>query len=148
MFVTWRIKLLFHCHSCNSSAACLSFHVRVCPTELPWIQQWGVWVVGGIRNVWHMSHISTHPFTHSPSLSFSLHPPLTLQQRKKKKHHAWVAELSNSHQPPVNPQGDRENSKHRFPAKNKEHTAVRPLSAACLLCKGPSGCQSHCGMPG
>lgn len=119
-------------------------------------------LVGGIRNFWHMSHISTHPLSPRsisrcllPPCFFS--PPSPWQKRKKKKQlHAWPAEglnrsetlLSNSHQPCVNPQGDRENSKHRFPAKTKKRTAVRPLSAACLLCKGPTGCQSRRSMPG
>lgn len=120
----------------------------------------GWWEESGIFGTWvTFQHIHS---LHALSLVVffllvSFHPPSPWQKRKKKKQlHAWPAEglnrsetlLSNSHQPCVNPQGDRENSKHRFPAKTKKRTAVRPLSAACLLCKGPTGCQSRRSMPG
>lgn len=157
----WTVNLLFRRHSFSSSAACLSFDVSVCPTELPWIQQRGVWVVGGIRNFWHMSHISTLSLSFLvASSSLFLFTPLqrfSVVEKKEKETTACMAcrglnrsetLLSNSHQPCVNPQGDRENSKHRSPAKTKKRTTVRPLSAACVLCKGPTGCQSRRRMPG
>lgn len=114
--------------------------------SFPWIQQRGVREVGGIRNFWHMNPISAHPF----SLSFAASPfvflfaPLSVVEQKDKETCMacrWLNRagtlLSNSPQPCVNPQGDRENSKHISPAKTKKHTTVRPLSAVCLLCKGP-----------
>lgn len=104
----------------------------------------GRWEESGIFGTWI-------PFQHIHSLSLSLPLPLCFSlprspwwSRKIKKH-AWPCRwlnragtlLSNSPQPCVNPQGDRENSKHVSPAKTKKHTTVRPLSAVCLLCKGP-----------
>lgn len=124
------------------------FTVSHCPTELPWIQQWGVLAVGRIINFWHRSHISTHSFSRSLSrclfLCVSLHPALCGRTERKRNTHGlpggWTEQkmlLSNSHQPCVSPQGDRENSKHRAPAKTKKRTTVHPLTVVCLLCKGP-----------
>lgn len=108
----------------------------------------GFLVVGRIINFWHMSHISTHSFSLFlflvvSSLVFLFTPLSVVEQKEKETRMACQglnrAEilLSNSHQPCVNPQGDRENSKHRSPAKTKKRTTVHPLTVACLLCEGP-----------
>lgn len=110
--------------------------------------------LGGGRNqefLAHESHFNTSTESNLlllfswPFCSFSLHPLSVAEEKEKETTDLSPSEtlLSNSHQPCVNPQGDRENSKHRSTAKNKKCTTVRPSSAACLLCKGPTGCQSR-----
>lgn len=101
--------------------------------------------VGGIRNFLRMSQISTHFL----ALSFSHCVSLFLHGRTERKRNNCTL-LSNSHQPCINPQGNRENLKHESPwAKYKKCTTVRPWLAACVICKGPAkGCQSHSVMRG
>lgn len=107
----WSSNRFFHCHSFNSSSACLKFEVSLCPTELPWIQQQGVWVVGGIQNIWPMSHISTHLLSAVLSLLFLLSLLLLCGRTKRKRNNCMhglnrsETVLSNSHQPCVNPKG-------------------------------------------
>lgn len=153
----WTVNLFFRCHSFSSSAACLSFDVRVCPTELSLDPAAGC--SGGGRNkefLAHESHFNTSTLSLVVSSSLFLFTPLSVAEKKEKETTACMAcqglnrsetLLSNSHQPCVNPQGDRENSKHTSPAKTKKRTTVRPLSAACLLWKDPTGCQSRHRMP-
>lgn len=81
----WPATCFFHCHSFNSSAACLTLDVRVGPNELPWIQQQGVLLETQILGTW-FTFQNTHSLSLSFSLSLSLQPALCGRTKKIKKH--------------------------------------------------------------
>lgn len=152
----WIVNLFFQCHSCIFSAACLSFDVRVCPTELPWIQQrvFGWWEESGIFGTWvTFQHIHYCALSHSP-LFRSLTPSLW-QERKKKKHRreqgGWTKQKCCS-QTPISLVSTRrgtvriQNTHPRPKPRNAPLSTPRQLPV--LLCKVPAGCQSHCGIQG
>lgn len=156
---SWHFGLLI-CFSAVTHSIPLPLHEFWCQSLSNWASLVpAAGCLGGGRNqefLAHESHFNTS--THLLySISFFVCLPLFTrspwQKKKERKRNNSMhglpgglnrseTLLSNSHQPCVNPQGDRENSKHRSLAKNKKCT-VHPLSAACLLCKGPAGCQSR-----